>query len=511
MPLYAADISGASAADEANAKEYSSAIDRFNSLDPQSPETLGTRLAYADFLAKAQGGDCQRRLDNAQAQLDSARASPALAIALPSGVARAADVAYQIHFARASCGNDAAARDQELHAAVESALRAVELYRDAFDAVSMATMQFNAGVAYHLAGDNGAAAAALQAAIQMDREYGFEADAEDNYRLLLQWSNQDYGPDQVAARMRDFPQRSAELTFGWFEDDGDSRMETDYAQVGNGEVLQYRRVRTAARRVRKGLATWVVSYQPAEGHDEFGKLPDADLSSEGLAYALARTLLQFHDFEVTRNGEFATTDAGFKFESRVRADLNALTLELAPDGNRATRLTKSLGRTAGTLLSRSVFEALCAEDYNFGTGTWIGATLEQGAWYNMKAQLSLPVEPRFFAAHDIEFAYTRDVPCTSDSTNTSCIEIVMHATPDPKVLKAILDAYAYNGRLPRGQAAKLWSVTHMRLIVDPATLVPYLRDMRRHSYWSTGATGPHQALIESERTVLVNNPRAKTP
>jgi hypothetical protein len=156
------------------------------------------------------------------------------------------------------------------------------------------------------------------------------------------------------------------------------------------------------------------------------------------------------------------------------------------------------------LRSQDVSEALTAEDYNLESGTWIGATLEQGVWYNMAAELSLPLEPRFFIAHKIEFAYTRELPCTSDSTGSSCIEIVIHAAPDPAVLKAILDGYARTSHLPRGQVPKLWSVTHMRLIVDPATLTAYRREMRRHSYWSTGATGPNHSLIESEKTVYTN-------
>ena len=70
-------------------------------------ETLDTRLHYADFLAKAEGGDCRIRLDNAQHQLDLARASSAIDIALPWGPARQADLEYQIHFARAACGSSA--------------------------------------------------------------------------------------------------------------------------------------------------------------------------------------------------------------------------------------------------------------------------------------------------------------------------------------------------------------------------------------------------------------------
>lgn len=52
------------------------------------------------------------------------------------------------------------------------------------------------------------------------------------------------------------------------------------------------------------------------------------------------------------------------------------------------------------------------EDYDFQTGVWIGATLEQGVWYNMSVPLTLPGARQLVLPHDVEFAYTRDVPCT---------------------------------------------------------------------------------------------------
>jgi hypothetical protein len=62
----------------------------------------------------------------------------------------------------------------------------------------------------------------------------------------------------------------------------------------------------------------------------------------------------------------------------------------------------------------------------------------------------------------------------------------------------------HKARLPRGQVPRLWSVTYMRLVTDPATLEPYALDMRRHSYWSLGAKDPNQSLTELERTVYVS-------
>src|ERR1700723_524991 len=153
MPLCAAGPTGVSTKDEVIAKQFADAIDSSNSQDRQSPDTLNTRLRFAAFLAKSEGDDCHIRLENAQNQLDIARASTA-EIALPFALAREADVDYLIHAGRASCDGTTVSRDPELRAAVEAARHAVSLYRDGFDAVSMVTMQFNVAVTYHELGED---------------------------------------------------------------------------------------------------------------------------------------------------------------------------------------------------------------------------------------------------------------------------------------------------------------------------------------------------------------------
>ena len=504
LPLYAADSPDAAKNAEGGAKEFTAAIERFNATDPQSPDTLNARLAYAASLAQGEAADCRTRLDGAQSQLDLIKANPALDAVLPAGLARATGVDYQIHSARAACGA-AEVRGAELRAALESAQRAVELYRAAFDAVSMVTMQFNSSVAYHDLGDPAAAVGALQEAIAMDREYGYAEDAEDNYALLLQWKNEDASPDQVAARMLDFPERSATLAFGWFPSVADVKIESDYTQVADGEVSRVHGTRSAQRRVRKGFASWNVSFEAAPPQFDLANPPSKDPALQGLATSLAGMLLRFHDFELARNGDFDDSKAEFRFAARVRAGLNGLTRDLASRGTPSAQFMRSVSRALGAQQSPGVIQSLVAEDYNFDTGTWIGATLEQGVWYNMKASLSLPLEPQIFVQHEIEFAYTHPVPCLDDAKETACIEIVLHAKLDPDILKDMLRVLARGARLPRSQLPQLQAITHMRLIVDPVTLVAYRRDVRRYSYWSDGATGPNHALTESEKTSIVSS------
>src|SRR5271155_6259053 len=115
MPLCAAGPTGVSTKDEVIAKQFADAIDNSNAQDPQSPDTLNTRLGFAEFLANSEGGDCHMRLENAQNQLDIARANQA-GIALPFALAREAALDYQIHVGGAPRGGRAVGRAPAIRA-----------------------------------------------------------------------------------------------------------------------------------------------------------------------------------------------------------------------------------------------------------------------------------------------------------------------------------------------------------------------------------------------------------
>ena len=161
-----------------------------------------------------------------------------------------------------------------------------------------------------------------------------------------------------------------------------------------------------------------MSFEPAEAHFDLANPPLKDPALQGLATSLAGSLLQFHDFDLSGNGEFDSSAGGFKFGFRVRADVKALTSGLTARGTPAKQLMRGVGKALSAQLSPDVIEGLVAQDYNFETGTWIGATLEQGVWYDMTAFLPLPLEPQVLVKHEIEFAYTRSIPCTDDGKET---------------------------------------------------------------------------------------------
>ena len=144
------------------------------------------------------------------------------------------------------------------------------------------------------------------------------------------------------------------------------------------------------------------------------------------------------------------------------------------------------------------------QDYGFETGTWIGAKLEQGVWYQMSTQLFLPGLGlgHYLIDHDISFAFTRQVPCTSDAPAHLCAEIVMHATPSADDLKSALQDLGRQLNFSNRQALHHVPVTDIRLVIDPDTLLPYVCDTRQSWYSAlVGTAQKGDPVIESIRTV----------
>ena len=483
----------------ATAADFEAAIARLERRDPQSPEAMNARLEYADFLLQTESGDCRNRLDDAQAQIDAVASRPAVDILLPMGPARLANGAYQLHAARATC--DPQVRQGELQQALDAARKASSLYRDALDYQSAAVMQFNAAVTLHDMGQDEPAIAALRSAIAMDREFGFRDDAQDNIRLLLRWTNQDQGDDDIAREMKDFPARTAEFKFGWSDSDTELSVTVENADLLDGNVIHSRGTNLLKRHVRQDQRNWAVSYDAGTPIYDMGNWPEKNGSWVFSNYLLTSALLDYPKFGVNQRGDFETVrDAGTLGSSLSQEISTRLAgtpgLDEPPGG------TMSWSQSLKAVFQPPYIEADASQTYNVQTGAWIGAKLEQGVWYRMTAPLFLPGlgMGKYMVTHDIEFSYSRQVPCTADATDLSCAEVVVHATPNPKDLA-----------LARQQVARLlqispdrlhyWSTTSLRLVIKPGTLVPYISETRRSWYGAVDGASKDKVLISSERIV----------
>lgn len=483
-------------------KDFEDAIAALDKTDPNAPAALAARLEYADDLAGSAGDDCRQRLDKAQSILDGVGANPAFVVALPGGRAREENTEYRIHLARASCGGNPPSRDAELRDALAAAQRAVELYRDALDYRSAAISQFNAASIHRLLGDTDLSAASLEIAIEMDREYGFRRDAEDNGQLLARWKADDgAAPDSAAGGMQDFPHRSVTMKFGWTPCDADIEIQLDFSRAAAGKVNRASGTASLKSRFRKTHRPWLESYEPAIAVNDADVKPNGAADLSLLAVLFTRAFRQHPDIIVSHNGELLQVADSRKAAGLLAEATRALIRDRAAAGESAALLSSHADSDIGVAFAPGTIEAKAAEDYNLATGAWIGATLDQGVWYRMTAALILPGADDVLLPNDIEFAYTRNVPCTADSAAPSCVELVLHATPQEEPLDNLLEQMTHNLQLPRGRALRYWATSYLRIVTDPNTLMTHASDARRYWYSSVGGTDPNSEVTASERVL----------
>jgi tetratricopeptide (TPR) repeat protein len=513
-PVSAPSSTSAPAPEPAKATDFEAAIVRFQQEDPQSPQMLNARLDYADFLSDAAGPDCGQKLTAAQSQLDIVAARPAIDVLLPLAPARIADGEYRIHLARATCGNQTPSTS-ELQQALEAAQHAVGLYRDALDYQSAAVMQFNVAATYQQLNDAGHALAALEAAIAMDRDYGFRKDAEDNTRLVLQWKGQKADDSDVAAVMKDFPARAADFKFNWHDSDADVAVSVDETSLIQGKVIHSHGAIQLTRHVRAAGGNWAVSNERGPPDVDPGDWPaDAKVSEWSMLYFIATALLQAPGIEIGRNGDFKRVpDAesfGTDLAHQIFAQISAQVGKTgdAPSGNAIKLNVSPAFSPEGTTVVRNLSPALppgfieskAEQDYGLQTATWIGAKLDQGIWHQMQTPLFLPGLGLglYVAQHDISFAFTRQVPCTADAPDHLCAEIVVHALPDQDDLKSTFDDAESDLELSERQSMYYWPRTDLRLVIDPDTLMLYTCEMRQGWYDKVGKSEP---IIEQVKTI----------
>ncbi len=461
---------------------------------PDTPGTVGARLAYAQSQAEAEGGDCAQRLAAAQAQRDLAAASPLVDLVVPAGRARLASIDYRLHLGRAYCGNHAAPRQEELRAALDAAQSAVSLFRQGYDYQSMAVMQYDVASTYRLLGDRDQAIATLTSALGMDAEFGFAADATENGDLLRRWQDQPAAAPAAVATPR-----SVTLKFAWAPAEAEVSLKADYLALVKGAVLRSTASAARTRHVRADGDGWILSSEPGERHYDFdGWHSRPDPSLERTLVALAAGQMLEPDIKVGATGDFKDVVDAAKTSGMVAGDIDTVTGDLSlPEEEKSLDLTALYGRSVEMLSEPDGLRAKAGADYAIATSTWIDATLVQGEWYDMTASLFVPAIAMWID-HDIQFAYSRPMPCTDGAAGTACAEILVHATPNADALSKKI---GYMKRaLALGQAKMRYeSAMDLRLVVDPARLLPYASEVRAHWYLSIEGRG--EPLIGSETLV----------
>ena len=441
--------------------------------DPGSTEALNDHLEYADRLVSADGADCQERLDAAQSELALASADPSFEVVLPLGKARRADLRYRIHVALASCKAAPPQRESELREALASAQEAVALYRDALDYVSMTVAQFNVAVTQRLLKDNDASVASLEAAIALDKEFGLHQDAAENVRLLARWRGNSDTADA------EFPTRTVTLK-SWRPHDAQVNVRVDEASVIYGNIVRAQAHRTFNQHVERKSGDWVLSYAPGEiGYDQ-ASWPEGISDVRELAMSFERGL-GIPAVMVRSRGNFERVLELDTYSRDQIAAARALVLDHS-NPERVFQFSQEYEwRMLGNAFHPATIRTEAAEDYNLQVGMWLGATLEQGVWYKLAVPLTLPAARQILLPTDVEFAYTRDVPCTGAASQRSCIEIVVHAVAQADAVKDLLAQFDYPFVKGVNRRMHYWAATYIRIVTDPETLATRVYDVR--NYW----------------------------
>ena len=335
-------------------------------------------------------------------------------------------------------------------------------------------MQFNAAATEHDLGDQPAAISALQAAIGMDRDYGFRDDAEDNIRLLQRWRGEDESDAKITQLMKDFPARTAEFKFDWSASEADVAIDTSDANLAAGTVIHSHGAIVLKRHVRQDQRGWDVSYDPGTPAIEMGDWPPKnEVLQRFTAYLLATGLLRTPKFSVDHAGDFEVVREARDYGETLSAQVAARSGGEAPHDAHVAGSLKALAENLKLAFSADNVQANAQEQYNLETATWAGAKLQQGVWYQMSAPLFVPGLGlgQFLVNHDIQFSFTRMVACAPGDAEPSCAEIVVHATPAAEDLKnniTLLSRALYHSD---ANSMHYWSTIDLRLVVKPETLV----------------------------------------
>ncbi len=465
--------------------EIATNIASIERADPNSPAILSVRLSYAELLMGTEQGPCQQRLGRAHEELDRVDAIPQAHVMFPDGWARAADLAYRLHLARADCLADPG-RAAELRAALTAAAHASELYANTFDYHAAVIMHFNTAIILNQLGDPAAALAALQSTLAMDREYGFRDDAAENYRLLLTWQGQPPNSARVAALMQDFPKRQAKLKFAWRPGDAHVSLEDSRENLWDGAVSRSRAAASYERHIGADSAGgWMISYTQDPEQYQPGVWPELEGSQTAkLVFSPAR--MAELNFKVSASGKFGGTIDAEALSERLTAQTDDLIRAHAPATSDAPELTQQALDATDVALASELLVAEAVEDYQLETSMWTGATLDQGIWYQLSAPLSLHGLPRIIVQQRLEFAFTRMVPCAPGVLEATCVELVIRTTPDQGAVDRLINDYA--------------SSAATRIVVDPATLLCYSREDRLYWYASLGKKRG-DAILQSEHRV----------
>jgi hypothetical protein len=479
-------------------KALEATIERVGKIDQKHPDFIAAQLDYAQLLARnTSSDDCATRLPAADAHFKVAKESVVTPVVLRTARGRVPVVGFYVEMARSRCSADAA-RTAALQAALGYARDAVAGYRALFMYEPMTIMQFNVAQTLHDMGDEAQAVRELQAALDLDRTFGFKSDAEDNFRTLGEWQKKEVTDADVSAFAATFVPRSVTLGFGWTPAKVEVSTVFDNATY-EGNAVRHTKFSLPLTGTIKAANDDLV-YELKAGEPRLdASTAGADVERKVVAL-MARILGKIPVLVISKAGEFRELRDLDAFAQQMNTEIDDAVKSAVPEKDpRYAAVKAATDQELKPFASADNLRGRMQQDYSLETGIWIGATLEQGAWLSLPLTLSMNGTPQGFIEHTVEAAFSRRLPCAPGLAPEGCVELVLDAVPTAKAVADVTQ------KLQDSNKGKLDYVaaTRMRLVVDPTTLVPYEHETLKYTYLALANKGQRAVKIATEQAVSV--------
>lgn len=483
---------------EQQVKALEDEIARASKIDQKHPDFLSAQLDYAQVLARNTGEDtCATRFPEAEAHFKIVRESPVAPLVLAGGRGRIPVVGYYLEMARSRCTTDAAQKTAALDAALKYAREGVAGYRAVFIYQPMVIMQFNVAQVLRDKGDQPQAIKELEAAIEMDRTFGMKADAEENFRTLKEWQGAQATDAEVATFIAGFAPRSATLKFGWKPTKVDATATFDNATYEGGAAKHTRFTMPMTGAIKADKEDFL--YEMKIGNPVIDQSNLGDAVEKKIVGLMARILSKLPAAEISKAGEFKGARDVEAFAQQMTKEIDAALAEALPATDpRFPVLKEAVDQGLRPYATPENLVRKISEDYSLETGIWGGATLEQNSWLQLPLTLSMNGTPQGIIEHQVEVVLARWLPCAAGRPADSCVELLLEAVPTREAVAEVAAklAAAEQGKLD--YAAQ----TRMRLVVDPATLVPYQSEVLRYTYLALANKSQRAVKIAADQGVV---------
>jgi hypothetical protein len=231
------------------------------------------------------------------------------------------------------------------------------------------------------------------------------------------------------------------------------------------------------------------------------KMEASTLGSElekKLVGLMARILGRLPVAEISKTGEFKNAREVEQFAQAMNAEIDKAITQAVPEKDpRHPAIKAAIEQELRPFATVENLTGKIQQGYALETGIWSGATLEQNGWVSMPLTLSMNGTPQGFIEHTVEAAFSRRLPCAPGLPADGCVELLIEAVPTDKAIADVAQKLQDGGQGRLDYAA----ATRVRVVVDPATLVPYENETLRYTYLALANKGQRAVKISTDRSL----------